>query len=98
MADPVAAAADKVLSQTPVTAAMYYQLLCAATCAFTKAFMSRHLAGVQDLVQRLESITIHWTRQIKEVVNQQVHILFHSHDASSIGATTSSVLWCLSGT
>jgi hypothetical protein len=51
-----------------------------------KAFMSRHLAGVQDLVQRLESITIHWTRQIKEVVNQQVHILFHSRDASSIGA------------
>ena len=27
---------------------------------------------LQDLVQRLESITIHWTRQIKEVVNQQV--------------------------
>ena len=40
--------------------------------------------GVQDLVQRLESITIHWTRQIKEVVNQQVHTLSHSQDASSI--------------
>ncbi|KAL0040883.1 hypothetical protein WJX79_008591 [Trebouxia sp. C0005] len=28
-------------------------------------------AADKDLVQRLESITIHWTRQIKEVVNQQ---------------------------
>ncbi len=25
----------------------------------------------KDLVQRLESTIIHWTRQIKEVVNQQ---------------------------
>ena len=48
--------------------------------------------AVQDLVQRLESITIHWTRQIKEVVNQQVRISFHSQDASSIGAETSCVL------
>lgn len=29
-------------------------------------------AREKDLVQRLESTIIHWTRQIKEVVNQQV--------------------------
>lgn len=31
-------------------------------------------AKQKDLVQRLESTIIHWTRQIKEVVNQQVCI------------------------
>lgn len=33
----------------------------------------------KDLVQRLESTTIHWTRQIKEVVNQYEGGL-NSHD------------------
>ena len=32
---------------------------------------SKQAAKQKDLVQRLESTIIHWTRQIKEVVNQQ---------------------------
>lgn len=31
----------------------------------------KQAAKQKDLVQRLESTVIHWTRQIKEVVNQQ---------------------------
>lgn len=34
-------------------------------------------------MQRLESITIHWTRQIKEVVNQQVRSGNNVNDAES---------------
>ena len=31
-------------------------------------------AKQKDLVQRLESTLIHWTRQIKEVLNRQVQL------------------------
>ena len=39
---------------------------------------------LQDLVQRLESITIHWTRQIKEVVNQQVRFPWCNHSSAPV--------------
>lgn len=35
-------------------------------------------------MQRLESITIHWTRQIKEVVNQQVSAASIVDDAGKV--------------
>lgn len=73
MSDPVTAAADKVYSHT----VMYGALLHAAGLHVPKSrglptLVMQRAIWLQDLVQRLESITIHWTRQIKEVVNQQV--------------------------
>ena len=47
------------------------------------------VASDKDLVQRLETTVIHWTRQIKEVVNNQDM----SHSAESSGPLQEIEFW-----
>jgi dynein heavy chain len=51
---------------------------------------ARAAAKDKDLVQRLETTVIHWTRQIKEVVNAQDHV---THSADSSGPLDEIEFW-----
>lgn len=46
-----------------------------STKSYGKLPLSHQNPDLQDLVQHLESIVIHWTRQIKDVVNNHENAL-----------------------
>ena len=48
-----------------------------------------HLLGDKDLVQRIEGIVIHWTRQIKEIIGNGEH---HNYSSQSVTSDTSGLL------
>lgn len=66
-----------LVASSPLTFQSYdgSSLLCSWSVRSTKPIRTHVNLNPQDLVQHLESIVIHWTRQIKDVVNNHDNAL-----------------------